>query len=150
MSEKRRVRENKTRQDKIKEALAKKPTVQKLNRPIPFNSIHRPTENTTKKIVRNRPLKATRQKKTNIDPDGLIYASSPQFNKTTEYPTPDWFHSKDQVDISIIIPLYKSASVVKDLINSWDFNDLKHEIIFVDDNCPQNSKDVIVKYFNNI
>jgi len=62
------------------------------------------------------------------------------------YRTPSWFESKDKADISVIIPMFRSYSAVKDLITSWDLtNDgTKIEIIFVDDCCPQNSKDAVL------
>ncbi len=44
-------------------------------------------------------------------------------------------------DVSVIIPLYKSREDVKYQIRSWPkTNHLKVEIIYVEDNCPQNSK----------
>jgi len=62
------------------------------------------------------------------------------------YRVPAWFESKEKADVSIIIPMYKSASVIKDQIDSWDMiNDgTKIEIIYVDDCCPQSSKDAVV------
>lgn len=65
---------------------------------------------------------------------------------TIEIPTPDWFKIKDKIDVSIIVPLYKSKSVILEQINNWDRTDdgLTKEIIYVDDNCPDNSYQVIV------
>jgi cellulose synthase/poly-beta-1,6-N-acetylglucosamine synthase-like glycosyltransferase len=63
---------------------------------------------------------------------------------TTQVSTPDWFTSKNKVEISIVIPLYNSD--VSSIVESWDFlNDgLSVEIIFVEDNCPNRCGDSIV------
>jgi len=60
--------------------------------------------------------------------------------------TPQWFANNAQVDVSIIIPLHKSAQVVKDQIKSWDFSEdgLTKEIVYVDDQCPHGSKEAVI------
>jgi GT2 family glycosyltransferase/ADP-heptose:LPS heptosyltransferase len=62
------------------------------------------------------------------------------------YRVPTWFESKEKADVSIIVPMFKSASAINDLIKSWDLiNDgTKVEIIYVDDCCPQNSKEAVI------
>jgi GT2 family glycosyltransferase len=62
--------------------------------------------------------------------------------------TPAWF-TKDKisdVDVSIIVPLYRSGSEIAAQINSWDMEDdgLKKEIIYVSDACPQKSEEVVM------
>jgi GT2 family glycosyltransferase len=53
--------------------------------------------------------------------------------------TPDWFTKDENVDVSIIVPCYKSRTEIAEQIKSWDLaNDgLTKEIIYVDDCCPQ-------------
>jgi GT2 family glycosyltransferase/ADP-heptose:LPS heptosyltransferase len=62
------------------------------------------------------------------------------------YRVPTWFETKEKADVSIIIPMFRSSEAIKTLIESWDMiNDgTKVEVIYVDDCCPQNSKDVVV------
>jgi GT2 family glycosyltransferase len=61
--------------------------------------------------------------------------------KERHYKMPEWFESKGPIDISIIVPLYKSHEVIQEQIESWDLVDdgLKKEIIYVNDLCPFNS-----------
>lgn len=61
--------------------------------------------------------------------------------------TPTWFLNNKNVDVSIIIPLYKSEKVIADQIREWNFFDdkLSKEIIYVDNNCPSMSGDIIVR-----
>ncbi len=55
--------------------------------------------------------------------------------------TPKWFTNEDDVDVSIIVPMYRSSQVIQKQIASWDHSDdgLRKEIIYVDDYCPQQS-----------
>lgn len=95
---------------------------------------------------RHRDNKVQREVKSVKLLDIIAKKSSP----SQEYPTPEWFKiNVSNIDVSVIIPLYKSHKVVVDLINSWDFlnKKLNVEIIFIDDNCPNNSKDIVVKTF---
>tara|TARA_Y100000034_G_scaffold70478_1_gene85043 strand:- start:455 stop:2422 length:1968 start_codon:yes stop_codon:yes gene_type:complete len=60
---------------------------------------------------------------------------------------PDWFKVKHKkVDVSIIIPLHKSAQVIKDQIQKWtsDNDGLIKEIVYVSDCCPEHSEVVVV------
>lgn len=142
---------NKTRktiEQKLEEALskAKNPTKNKCE----TNIYQVLSSNSRRKIVRGR--KASKLKpevKLTISTesqilDGII----PQNVKCEIVKTPLWFESTNEpVDISIIIPLHNSQKEIQDLINSWDLSDdgLTKEIIFVSDQCPQNSEDVIVQ-----
>jgi GT2 family glycosyltransferase len=156
MNEKKIVRQNATRksvQDKLIAALAKKPTssyqnnygftpekIKQLNgqenkRPnTPVKNIVKNSKN-RKRIKPVDPLPAVREK-FNAPPYRLIV-------------TPDWFsqNSKD-IDVSIIVPCYKSAQFIAEQIASWDLktdDGLKKEIIYVDDFCPQKSYDSIIR-----
>jgi ADP-heptose:LPS heptosyltransferase/GT2 family glycosyltransferase len=61
------------------------------------------------------------------------------------YPTPDWFTTKHKADVSVIVPIYNTSA--KAIVDSWDLgNDgLRVELIYVDDACPVNSKDLVLK-----
>ncbi|MHA1949713.1 MAG: glycosyltransferase family 2 protein [Candidatus Thorarchaeota archaeon] len=64
----------------------------------------------------------------------------------SEYKTPDWFRNDEEVDVSIIVPLYKSKEYINRQISSWNFQEnITHEIIYVDDNCPNKSHSHIAK-----
>lgn len=92
-----------------------------------------------------RPIKALRSQ---VKPDPTLLLSVPVTGTKValEYPTPDWFRSINKVDVSVIVPLYKSDKVVADLIASWPLEgQLKWEAIFVDDKCPNNSKETVLK-----
>ncbi len=69
--------------------------------------------------------------------------------KVAEVTTPDWFKKKDPVEVSVIVPMWNSAEVIADLVNSWDFSGISHEIIFVSDACPKNSHQAVVTSFAN-
>lgn len=68
--------------------------------------------------------------------------------RSVELDTPNWFRKNDeQVDVSVIIPLFRSTEVVRKLIDSWDFGGPSAEVIFVSDACPNQSHSVIVPTF---
>lgn len=63
---------------------------------------------------------------------------------------PDWFDSKGikDVDVSIIVPCYKSSEYIAKQIATWDLDSCKGlvcEIIYVDDYCPQKSHQQIIQ-----
>jgi GT2 family glycosyltransferase/ADP-heptose:LPS heptosyltransferase len=51
----------------------------------------------------------------------------------------------EPADVSIVIPLYKSYQVCQEQILRWTSDDLKTEIVYVDDKCPQKSKLAVCK-----
>ena len=65
----------------------------------------------------------------------------------TLYKVPEYFNKTSDL-VSIIIPMYKSTSVIKDQIDNWVEDDLDYEIIYVDDNCPLASKDMVINCWN--
>lgn len=80
------------------------------------------------------------------DMASLLEVPVVSWKNTIEYPTPNWFRQTEPVDVSVIIPLYKSEVVIEDLIHSWDITDgLKVECIFVDDHCPHDSKNFVLR-----
>lgn len=168
MSEERKkiIRTNANRKDmdaKLREALAKKPTASHINtfgiNPKQTN----PSSEVKSKFLNERLVRnAKNRKRFNNRPQfiqgsdltsGLSYMEGSTYDGvSSEYPTPDWFRSVRPVDVSIIIPLYKSDGVIQDLIRTFPLENrtniekrLSWEIIFIDDKCPKNSKDVVLK-----
>jgi GT2 family glycosyltransferase len=67
----------------------------------------------------------------------------------TERMTPTWFNSipdGGNIDVSIIVPMYRSSDEIAKQIMSWDLADdgLVKEIIYVDDDCPLASTTVVL------
>lgn len=137
-------------QEKLSSALNKKPTAQSLGRQgLPAEALN--------KIIGNIPKNKHQIIKPNIHvkngkaKHGKIKRQQTQVfplsNKVFDLPeysfmeTPAWFASKKNVDVSIIVPLYKSDEVIVEQIESWDLGDDKitKEIIYVDDCCPNKS-----------
>lgn len=52
-------------------------------------------------------------------------------------------------EVSIIVPLYKSYDFVQDQIRHWTSEGISHEIIYVDDLCPQRSKSAVYRTWNS-
>ncbi len=100
-----------------------------------------------RKIVANRstrPATVVRPRESGRDLILNIPVATPC--QSIEYPTPDWFRSTTEPLVSVIVPLYKSADVVRDLIRSWDLTtSVSWEIVFVDDACPMNSKIAVLE-----
>lgn len=94
-----------------------------------------------------RPPKATRGINKNAAPRLLLEVPATSILNAVQYPTPPWFTQTEKVDVSVIVPLFKSKSVLKDLIDSWDLynSGLKVEMIFVDDCCPMDSKNAAIQ-----
>ena len=63
------------------------------------------------------------------------------------YPIEGIYDNKP-VDVSIIIPLYKSSDVVREQILRWSKEKLKVEIIYVDDCCPEKSAATVFQSWN--
>jgi GT2 family glycosyltransferase/ADP-heptose:LPS heptosyltransferase len=58
-------------------------------------------------------------------------------------------YQEQSVDVSIVIPLYKSDLVIKEQIQRWVTDDgLRAEIIYVDDRCPKGSKRAVFQSWN--
>lgn len=67
----------------------------------------------------------------------------------SECPVPSWFKFIDKADVSVVVPLYKNS--IENLVETWDFfnEGLKAELIFVDDNCPNNSGNMVLSSWQN-
>lgn len=158
------VRTSSTRQsqhEKLKAALAKKPTASYLNTvgisPSQLAQLSGDIPIEKQKFLNERLVKnAKSRKRFNNRPQTINIGGTgdnksfmevtPSAGGSMEYPTPDWFRMNQQVDVSVIIPLYKSDQVIVDLIRTWPLNcKYSVEIIFVDDRCPRNSKDVVLR-----
>lgn len=91
-----------------------------------------------------RPQRVVRKKKPSATTLFEIPTVTTQL--AVQYPTPDWFTSTEKAEVTVVVPCYKSASVLKDLIGKWSLDEgLRVEVIFVDDNCPASSKEHIVR-----
>lgn len=105
------------------------------------------TAQSSKHVLRpqSRPRTIARENKP-ANKNLLLEVPNVTTQRAVRYPTPSWFSSENKATVSVIIPLYKSATVIEDLINSWDLDDgLQVETIFVDDCCPHNSKEAVVR-----
>ncbi len=96
-----------------------------------------------------RPEKAVKPA-TNKSYDVLLSVPNVSTQTAIQFPTPDWFTFTEKADVSVIVPCFKSAAVLKDLIGKWNIDEnLKVEIIYVDDNCPLNSKQHVIQHWKN-
>jgi len=144
--------DRKSMREKLNSALEKKPTAQSISKKG-LSAEH------LNKILGNVPKNKHQIIKPNIHvKNGKIKRGSkikrnphtnpiPLSNKVLDLPnysimeTPSWFTSKKNVDVSIIVPLYKSQEVIEEQIASWDLDNdgITKEIIYVDDFCPEKS-----------
>lgn len=147
MDNKKIVRQNATRrsiQDKLNEAMAKKPTAAFLN-----SRGQTPQELAGKeRLIQRKVRNAKNAKRITKRP----ITGEPTFERLPfEPPTyklatmPDWFFNENDVDISIIVPCFKSQEYLPEQIASWDLNsELRVEIIYVDDHCPFQSYKIVL------
>jgi len=79
------------------------------------------------------------------------YVKSDRLNPTgVVVETPDWFRAGEPAtfDVSIIIPMFRSAQEICNQIESWDgvaLDGLSKEIIYVDDCCPDDSAAWVIR-----
>lgn len=146
-------------EEKIKEALAKKPGASSIARQgIAAQALTKMVTSQPDKpdkpprVIRNgkhrnrtvRPSKVIRQ----IRRLDLIVTEAAPLPYSHQYQT-TWT-VPDKVDVSIIIPMYKSAQVVTDQIKKWTTDEgLSVELIYVDDCCPNGSKDAVLHAWNS-
>ncbi len=57
-------------------------------------------------------------------------------------------YTQDEVDVSVIIPLYKSRKVIHEQVMRWTKDRLRTEIIYVDDQCPEKSTAAVFQSWN--
>jgi GT2 family glycosyltransferase len=90
-----------------------------------------------------------RKKDTRPNAINVVHKDMP-IPSSAEFHTPDWFKNNDEVDVSIIVPVYKSKDYIKKQIDSWNFDEnITHEIIYVDDNCPYSTYKYIPGMWQN-
>jgi ADP-heptose:LPS heptosyltransferase/GT2 family glycosyltransferase len=99
-------------------------------------------ESKPKPIRRKRPQKQVREAQSG---DNVCLLSLPfSMNQAAVlYQSRTSFSSSNKPEATVIVPIYNTDA--SRLIRSWDASDTKIELIFVDDNCPVNSKDQVVK-----
>jgi GT2 family glycosyltransferase len=64
---------------------------------------------------------------------------------------PEWFEGDGKdVDISIVVPCFKSQEYIREQIASWDLSSdgFKVEIVYVDDGCPFKTHEAIIDAWN--
>jgi GT2 family glycosyltransferase len=154
------VRSSATRQtvlqQKIKEALAKKPgrhpiPTEQLNRmvaPPPAPNPPRPPQIINSKqsrLIRHQEARPVSMNRPTFNMD-LFRRDPMPLPPHALYTMPDWFLFSGKADISIIVPLYRSERYIQEHIKSWDMSDdgLVKEIIYVDDACPSDSKQLVI------
>lgn len=151
---KRVVKGTNERHIQIKQAHSKKPTTPYLNshgmnpkqmRKALLGPPKKPVVSRhLRPIGRERPLKVHKSTHKLHGTATLVEVPNAGTKQSIEYPVPKWFKYSGSPKVSVIVPIYKSQGVLADLIDSWPLED-DVEIIFVDDHCPNNSKDAVVK-----
>lgn len=83
-------------------------------------------------------------------PSMTLDASFSSVSHAQECPTPDWFRSKTQPEVSIVIPMRNNLVSIKRLVSGWDLQtDYRSELVFVDDNCPMDSKTQVLQFWQS-
>lgn len=152
----------KNSQEKLKAALAKKPTAAFLNSSVVTPAQAKQIANlpeAKQKLLNERLVKNSKSRKRFQNRPPIIFTTNngsymePTIHggSSWEYPTAPWFRNTENVDISIIVPLYKSERVIVDLIKSWPLqnNRMTWEVIFVDDCCPNKSKEAVLQAWSS-
>lgn len=149
------TRDNPSRKD-IKErlaaALAKKPTASVVK----AMNVNKPENN--EKFFKDRLVRNAKNRKRYLNRPFQVMDAG-QFDPTIDAPlqrinsyefsTPTWFRKAQKALVSVIVPMYKSKDVILELIKTWPLEkELNVEVIFVDDCCPENSKEIVVKAWN--
>jgi GT2 family glycosyltransferase len=139
-------------QSKIQKAMDKKPTADHLN-----SKGYTPEEIENKfghvSAIARRRLKGSNKgklKRVSTSPRSSFARSSLNVPPQYKEMSPNWFVSNGKVDVSIIVPLFKSSKEITEQIENWDLKDdgLTKEIIYVDDQCPQKSYEKVIEAWN--
>lgn len=152
-ADKKTIRQEKIRQEKIKQALLNKPNKAFINsQGIDAKELSKLLKKPSNTIMSNRTrnIKDVRKRQT-----AFSRPVTAQQNYSREsflapphklYKSPTWFDKDIPVDVSIIVPCFKSNEVIKKQIESWNFDEeLTWEIIYVDDCCPLQSYKAIIE-----
>lgn len=138
-------------QQKIQEALASKPTNAYLqSRGLTPEQVHQMYGGKVAPKNVRRSKNSRRSKGPNQQPRPLYAPGSFERPNYKEFTAPAWFKSTENVDVSIIVPMFNSRKQIQEQIASWDFTDdgLTKEIIYVDDCCPQHSYEEVISSWN--
>lgn len=106
---------------------------------------HKPVAEVARHKPKNKkPEKVVREVQTQ-DTGMLLNMPFSTTSTASQYKTPEWFTSTQKADVSVIVPLYGNSA--QNLIRSWDRTNggMRVEVIFVDDGCPVNSKDMALR-----
>ena len=132
---------------KIKAKQEKKEIVKRITRGVADSS--NPGE-----IARQERINRALSKKTvakhltrTLEPKAMVFTRKEYVNPlVSEVAVPPWFSSKNwDIDVSVIVPMFRSFQEVGEQIRNWDLGDgINHEVIYLDDSCPQNSKGAVV------
>lgn len=127
--------------EKVKQMQNRKEAAKKAKRPSSFAEIQK-VANNTKQNNNKFPVKKENKVQPRYSPREKPYVQP----TIKSYHVPAWFTNTEKVDVSIIVPMYKSSEVIAEQIKNWNFMDdgLKKEIIYVNDGCPESSSDVVV------
>jgi GT2 family glycosyltransferase len=137
-------------EDRIKKALAKKPTSSYLNNQGITAEVLRKNFATGVPVQTRKKLNVKGRNRRNARPaTSVMHVHPGSFVPPTPtmFPMDEWFQNDQDVDVSIIVPMYRSHDVIQDQINSWDLEDdgLTKEIIYVNDGCPNQSYIKVIK-----
>lgn len=150
------------RNERIRKALAQKPHVPGKGHglsPLQIRNIiegkdklgNANVHGSGKRRTKSRKFRPRQAQRTLINANLKLLLDVPiqAINNAVEWPTPSWFRNDENVDVSVIVPLYKSHEVVEGLINSWDLDNsgLRVEMVFVDDHSPSDCKRAVVDYW---
>lgn len=140
--------DRKTREIKIQEALSNKPTFSFLSKKgLSSEDIKKLGGRPAKSPVRASKIQLANKRP--VITKGIKITDASLKAHVTTWATPSWFTRKNNssVDVSIIIPMFKSNEVIKEQIASWDIIDdgIKKEIIYVNDACPNNSHEAVLR-----
>lgn len=146
--------------DKVKQMQQRKTAAAQAKRPS-FSDIQKqaamiqkgiPIPIVERKIVSNarrRNEGPVQMRQAYIPQDPIVRHRNPEAVKTNYIrPTiraimpPSWFTNNNSVDVSIIVPLFKSSEVIANQIRNWDLSEedgLTKEVIYVNDGCPEES-----------
>lgn len=118
----------------IKKIVSKTPITKKI------------AEKDAPKQIDGRPVKAKRLLGPWKKPKLLLDVPAATQHHSITYQCPNWFQFTEQADVSVIVPLHKNTLSISKQIESWDLHNdgLKVEIIYVDDCCPEGSRDVVL------
>jgi hypothetical protein len=152
-ADKKTIRQEKIRQEKIKQALLNKPNKSFINsQGIDAKELSKLLKKSNvKNIMSNRTRSITDSRKRQVFLRPVIgqqgYAREPFLAPPHKlHKNPAWFDKDVPVDVSIIVPCFKSNEVIKKQIASWNFDEeLTWEIIYIDDCCPLKSYKAIIE-----